>query len=103
MDSHDQQPMSLSQPKMGSSCGCQKSYESQQEDLSLDSEVTASNDNSQESLVIFGSGRSRISCREGHEPIRGGMDPQCRCFLAKMYAKTKELGPPMYLVMLVKH
>ena len=37
------------------------------------------------------SGGSRISCR-GHRPI-GGMDLQHGHFLAKMYAKMKELGP----------
>ena len=29
----------------------------------------------------------------GHGPIREGMDLQCGHFLAKMYAKMKELGP----------
>ena len=29
----------------------------------------------------------------GHGPIRGGMDLQCGCFLAKMCAKMKEFGP----------
>ena len=26
-------------------------------------------------------------------PVMRGVDPQCGCFSAKMYAKTKELGP----------
>ena len=29
----------------------------------------------------------------GHGSVRGGMDPQHRHFLVKMYVKMKELGP----------
>ena len=37
---------------------------------------------------------SRISHRgEGVDPLGGGVDLQCGCFSAKMYAKMKELGP----------
>ena len=38
------------------------------------------------------SGGSRISRRGGVDPL-GGVDLRCGCFLPKMYAKTKELGP----------
>ena len=41
----------------------------------------------------LGSGGSRISRRGGPGPIRGGVDLRRGCFLAKMYAKTKEFGP----------
>ena len=39
------------------------------------------------------SGGSRISHRGGRGPVRGGVDLRSRHFLAKMYAKMKELGP----------
>ena len=29
----------------------------------------------------------------GREPVRGSVDLRCGCFLVKMYAKVKELGP----------
>ena len=41
---------------------------------------------------MINSGRSRISHR-GREPVKGAWTPRHRCFLAKMYVKTKELGP----------
>ena len=52
----------------------------------------------QEIQTLF-SGGSRISRRGDVDPLGGrvdllgGMHPQCGHFLAKMYAKTKELGP----------
>ena len=45
------------------------------------------------SVTCIISGGTRISRSGGMDPLGGGVDLRHGCFSAKMYAKTKELGP----------